>query len=59
MSTPLYQKYTVGAVIKVPFDDVYYMYGRLLTPPLVAFYDARTTSDLPIAARACAGRTAC
>ena len=40
------QQRTVGDLLKVPLDDRWHTYARVLPEPLVAFYDARTDGDL-------------
>ncbi len=40
------QQRTVGAIVKIPLEDGYHTYGRILDYG-VAFYDARTKEDLP------------
>jgi len=40
------QQRTVGAIVKIPLEDGYHTYGRILDYG-VAFYDARTKEELP------------
>jgi hypothetical protein len=39
-------KWEVGAVIKIPFDDEAYTYGRILKHPFIAVYDCKTKDHL-------------
>lgn len=42
------QQYKVGAIVKVPFEGTRHTYARLLTSPVIAFYDAATDIGLPL-----------
>jgi hypothetical protein len=39
------QKFVPGAIVKIPLDETYHTYGRLLVRPYVAVYDYRTDAD--------------
>jgi hypothetical protein len=38
----------VGAFVKVPLDNRWHSYARVLSEPLIAFYDAKTDTDLSL-----------
>lgn len=40
------QKRTVGAIVKVPFNDGYHTYARILKDAHFAFYDCRTHNNM-------------
>jgi hypothetical protein len=37
----------VGDLVKIPLDDKWHVYARVLGRPLFAFYDSRTKAELP------------
>jgi hypothetical protein len=40
------QQRTIGAIVKVPIDDKYHTYARILDKAGYAFYDLRTDEDI-------------
>ena len=46
-SKPKRQQRTVGAIVKVPLENGFHTYARIL-PFKLAFYDARTDKDLSV-----------
>jgi hypothetical protein len=42
------QKRTVGDIVKIPLGDGLHSYARVLPEASLAFYDARSSEDLPI-----------
>ena len=40
------QQRTIGAIVKVKFDDEYFTYARILPEASFAIYDTRTNQDI-------------
>ena|ERR1700743_1376357 len=40
------QKETIGAIIRVPIDEKYHTYGRIINSLVYAFYDMKTNSEI-------------
>lgn len=40
------QKETIGAFVRVPIDETYHTYGRIINNLVYAFYDFRTESEI-------------
>lgn len=41
------QKEMIGAFVRVPIDDTYHTYSRIINKLVYAFYDFKTTSENP------------
>jgi len=42
------QRITKGGILKIPLEDGFHTYGRILPYESIAFYDCRTQDELPI-----------
>ena len=42
------QKFTKGAIVKIPIGDGYHTYGRLMLDPYIEVIDARTKDDIAL-----------
>lgn len=42
-----FQRYSIGGILKVPLGDGWHTYGQMIGDAQVAFFDARTKTDLP------------
>ncbi|MFN8395352.1 MAG: immunity 26/phosphotriesterase HocA family protein [Bacteroidia bacterium] len=40
------QRFTPGAIVRIPFGDGYHTYGRLLVSPFIEVYDLETNEEL-------------
>ena len=43
-----FQKYSVGGILKIPLGDSWHTYGQMTGDAEIAFFDAKTQTDLPL-----------